>query len=598
MLRAWIGAVWSLLSLTARWLPGRYAHVAIAVLLAVAEAMACLALPVVHGNLIEGIVTRGAGVDFAGAAGAMVTLVFLDAGCMIGGICCGSRIAADLGQQMRAALFQRVQTLSADHRTRLGTASLITRTSHDVGQVEAVLHGAVRGIVMPLVVVTGGLTMAFTLDVALASVLLLISLVLTAGVALVSSALRPRLRRMQTSLDQVTRILREQIAGLRVIRGFVREEAERDRFVAASGKLSQDVERMGRLLGAVFPCVLLTLNVATVAVLGAAALRVDAGQMRLGTLTAFLGYLVCIAMSIMMMVSTLMMFPRAEICAERIREVLRTDAGRTVPADAGQDPEVVGRLEFRKVRLQYAGAAAPVLDDIDLRIEPGRATALVGATGSGKSSLLCLAARLLEPTAGAVLVHGVDVRSLGARALARSIGYVPQTPFLFSGTIASNVRFGKPEASEHELWRALETAQAAEFVAELPGGLYAPVAQEGRNLSGGQRQRLAIARALVGRPALYLLDDPFAALDPPTEARLWAALRRTAGDATLIIASRRIAMVRACDEVVVLDEGRFVARGSHNELLAAGGTYAEFVHSQDVDVLPDGTATTGGAGRR
>ncbi len=457
----------------------------------------------------------------------------------------------------------------------------------------------------------GGIILALNQDVPLSSLLLVAVPVLGIAVSLIISRMRPLFRLMQERIDQINRVLREQITGVRVVRAFVRDEQERDRFDAASTGLLDVSLGVGRLMALMFPTVMLVLNVSSVAVLWFGGHRVGSGGMQIGALTAFLSYLMQILMSVMMATFMFVMVPRAEVCAERIDEVFGTEPSVVPPAQAirpgragpdrplGRDgqpgpdgqpgsadgrgaaaPAVRGRLELRDAEFRYPGAEEPVLRGISLAAGPGEVTAIIGGTGSGKTTLLSLIPRLFDVTGGAVLIDGVDVRQFDPAALSEAIGLVPQKPYLFSGTVASNLRYGQPEATDGQLWQALETAQARDFVAQMDGQLEAKIAQGGTNVSGGQRQRLAIARALVHRPEIYLFDDSFSALDYATDAALRAALARQTADATVLIVAQRVATIRNADSILVLDAGRVVAAGTHAELMNTSETYREIVLSQ------------------
>jgi ATP-binding cassette subfamily B multidrug efflux pump len=390
----------------------------------------------------------------------------------------------------------------------------------------------------------------------------------------------PQFRVMQTRIDTVNRVLREQLSGIRVVRAFVREPVETDRFATANAELTTTAMRAGRLMALMFPTVMLVLNVSSVAVLWFGAGRINAGQMQVGSLTAFLTYLMQILMSVMMATFMLMMVPRAAVCAERIEEVLQTEPSVVLATNPVTSVSGHGEIEFRSVGFQYPGAAAPVLRDISFRISAGDTTAIIGSTGTGKSTLVSMIPRLFDATEGQLLVDGVDVRELAPELLWKRIGLVPQKPYLFTGTVASNLRFGNPEASDAELWHALEVAQAHGFVSAMAEGLAAPIVQGGTNLSGGQRQRLAIARALVRRPEIYVFDESFSALDLGTDARLRAALRPVTRDAAVVIVAQRVSTIADADQIVVLEAGSIVGLGRHEQLLTTCPTYAEIVDSQ------------------
>jgi ATP-binding cassette subfamily B protein len=426
----------------------------------------------------------------------------------------------------------------------------------------------------------GGVIMALREDLGLSWLMLVSVPVLVLAIGLIIRRMVPQFRSMQTRIDAVNRVLREQIGGVRVVRAFVREPYETDRFGAANTDLTATALRVGRLQALIFPIVMLVLNASSVAVLWFGAFRVDAREIQIGALTAFLNYLMQILMSVMMATFMLMMVPRAAVCAERIVEVLDTETSVAPARRPVIELPYHGLLELRDVRFQYPGAAAPVLRDISFRAEAGRTTAIIGSTGAGKTTLLSLVPRLFDVTGGAVEVDGVDVRELDEDLLWSRIGIVPQRPYLFSGTVASNLRYGNPDATDSELWACLEIAQGRDFVEAMPDGLYAPIAQGGTNVSGGQRQRLAIARALVRRPEIYLFDDSFSALDLGTDARLRAALRPVTADAAVVIVAQRVSTIVDADQIIVLEGGAIVGVGTHAELLGTCPTYAEIVESQ------------------
>ena len=426
----------------------------------------------------------------------------------------------------------------------------------------------------------GGIVMAVNQDVPLSLLLLLVVPVLGVVITLIVRRLRPLFRTMQERIDTVNRVMREQLTGIRVIRAFVKDGHERERFAVANAELTDTALGVGRLMALMFPLVMAMVNISSVAVMWFGAHRIDSGGMEIGALTAFLSYLMQILMSVMMATFMFMMIPRAEVCAERVVEVLDTRSSVVPPVSPVRSLDRRGHVELRGAGFRHPGAEAPVLQDITFEAQPGRTTAVIGSTGSGKTTLLGLIPRLSDATEGAVLVDGVDVRELDPALLARVVGLVPQRPYLFSGTVATNLRYGNPDATDEDLWQALEIAQAREFVEALPEGLDAPIAQGGTNVSGGQRQRLAIARVLVRRPEVYLFDDSFSALDYTTDARLRAALARETAGATVIIVAQRVSTIRDADRILVLDEGRVVGAGTHPELMAANETYREIVLSQ------------------
>lgn len=554
--------------------------ISVIVLLQLIQTLATLYLPTLNADIIDNGVVKGDTGYILGVGGFMVAVTLLQIVCAIGAVYFGARTAMALGRDIRAAVFDRVQSFSAREMGTFGAPSLITRTTNDVQQVQMLVLMTFTMMVSAPIMCVGGVIMALNQDVPLSGLLLVIVPVLGILVSLIVRRMRPLFRGVQERIDTVNRVLREQITGIRVIRAFVRDRHERERFAGASTDLYDVSLRAGRLMSMMFPLVMLIVNLSSVAVVWFGGLRIDSGAMQIGALTAFLSYLMYILMSIMMATFMVMMLPRAEVCAERIQEVLATDSSVTPPPHPVTELRRHGELELRGVEFRFPGAEQPVLKDISLIARPGETTAVIGSTGSGKSTLLGLVPRLFDATGGTVLVDGEDVRTLDQETLARAIGLVPQKPYLFSGTVATNLRYGNPDATDDELWHALETAQARDFVERMEGGLDAPIAQGGGNVSGGQRQRLAIARALVRRPEIYLFDDSFSALDYATDAALRAALSRETDRATVVIVAQRVATIRGADRIVVLDEGRVVGTGTHTELMAGNETYREIVLSQ------------------
>ncbi|MER6306762.1 ABC transporter ATP-binding protein [Streptomyces sp. NPDC001739] len=550
------------------------------VLLQLIQTLATLYLPTLNADIIDNGVVRGDTGYIFRTGGFMIAVTLLQIVCAIGAVYFGARTAMALGRDVRAAVFDRVQSFSAREVGTFGAPSLITRTTNDVQQVQMLVLMTFTMMVSAPIMCVGGVVMALNQDVPLSGLLLVIVPVLGILVSLIVRRMRPLFRGVQERIDTVNRVLREQITGIRVIRAFVRDGYERERFAGANTDLYDVSLRAGRLMSMMFPLVMLIVNLSSVAVVWFGGLRIDSGGMQIGALTAFLSYLMYILMSIMMATFMVMMLPRAEVCAERIQEVLATDSSVVPPQNPVTALRRRGELELRNVEFRFPGAEQPVLKDISLTARPGETTAVIGSTGSGKSTLLGLVPRLFDATGGTVLVDGEDVRGLDPETLAGAIGLVPQKPYLFSGTVASNLRYGNPDATDDELWHALEIAQARDFVERMAGGLDAPVAQGGSNVSGGQRQRLAIARALVRRPEIYLFDDSFSALDYATDAALRAALARETDRATVVIVAQRVATIRGADRIVVLDEGRIVGTGTHTELMADNETYREIVLSQ------------------
>jgi len=542
--------------------------------------MASLYLPTLNADIIDNGIAKGDTGYILGTGGAMLAVSMVQIVCSLIAVYFGARTAMSFGRDLRGAIFRRVGEFSAREVAHFGAPSLITRNTNDVQQVQMLVLMTCTMMIAAPIMCVGGIIMALRQDIGLSWLVGVSVPVLAIAIGLIIRRMVPQFRLMQTRIDSVNGVLREQISGIRVVRAFVREPVEAERFGAANAALTLTAMRAGRLMALIFPTVLLVLNVSSVAVLWFGASRIDSGQMQIGSLTAFLAYLMQILMSVMMATFMLMMVPRAAVCAERIDEVLATESSVTPPADPITTLRTHGEVEFRAAQFQYPGAAAPVLSDITLRVQAGRTTAIIGSTGSGKTTLVSLIPRLFDVTGGAVLVDGVDVRELAPDLLGSVIGIVPQTPYLFAGTIASNLRYGNPDAGDDELWRALEVAQARDFVAAMPDGLASRIAQGGTNVSGGQRQRIAIARALVRRPEIYLFDDSFSALDLGTDARLRAALRPATRDAAVIIVAQRISTIADADCIVVLEGGGVVGMGTHDELLATCATYLEIVESQ------------------
>ncbi|WP_415950201.1 ABC transporter ATP-binding protein [Streptomyces sp. KLOTTS4A1] len=554
--------------------------ISILVLLQFLQTCATLYLPTLNADIIDNGVVQGDTGYILTFGALMIGITVVQVVCNIGAVFFGARTAAALGRDVRAAVFARVQSFSAREVGHFGAPSLITRTTNDVQQVQMLCLMAFTLMVSAPIMCVGGIVMALGLDVPLSGVLVAVVPVLGIAVSTIVLRLRPLFRSMQERLDTVNRVLREQITGNRVIRAFVKDAYEKERFRKANEELTEVSLGTGRLLALMFPIVMTVVNISSIAVVWFGAHRIDSGGMQIGALTAFLAYLMQIVMSVMMATFMFMMVPRAEVCAERIMEVLDTESSVVPPSDPVRELRTHGQLEIRDAGFRYPGAEEPVLKAVSLTARPGEVTAVIGSTGSGKSTLLGLVPRLYDATEGEVLVDGVEVGTLDPRLLARTVGLVPQKPYLFSGTVATNLRYGNPDASDEELWQALEVAQAADFVRALENGLNAPIAQGGTNVSGGQRQRLAIARTLVQRPEIYLFDDSFSALDYATDAALRGALARETSEATVVIVAQRVSTIRDADRILVMDEGRVVGVGRHEELMQDNGTYREIVLSQ------------------
>jgi ATP-binding cassette subfamily B multidrug efflux pump len=544
------------------------------------QALASLYLPTLNADLIDkGVLAgdddyiRSTGVTMLGAT--LVQVVF-----SVAAVYCSARVAMGLGRDVRSELFHRVTDFSAREVNLFGAPSLITRITNDVQQVQMLVVLTCTLAVAAPITVVGGIVLALRQDVGL-SWLVLVSLpALGLSVGLVVRRMVPVFRAMQNRIDAANLVLREQITGIRVVRAFVREPDEVARFGGVNDELTDTSLQAGHLMALMFPTLLLIINASSVGVLWFGANRIDSGEMTVGSLVAFLTYFTLMLIAVMMALFVALMAPRAAVCAERIVQVLETEPSVRAAEHPVTELATRSSLELRDVGFRYPGAEAPVLDGISFASLAGQTTAIIGSTGAGKTTLVNLVARLFDVTSGAVLVDGVDIRRLDPDALWDRIGLVPQKPYLFSGTVASNLRYGKPDATDAELWEALTVAEAAGFVSAMPGGLDARIAQGGTNVSGGQRQRLAIARALVKRPEIYLFDDTFSALDLATDARLRARLVPYVAGSTVVVVAQRVSTIATADQILVMEDGEAVGLGTHAELLAACPTYAEIVASQ------------------
>ncbi|NHZ70207.1 MAG: ATP-binding cassette domain-containing protein [Proteobacteria bacterium] len=569
-----------LIKLLRRFLAPYKREIGIVVALQLVATMAALTLPSLNADIIDNGVLKG-DTDYILRIGAwMLAVSLVQATATITAVYFGARTAMAFGRDVRSGFFRRVIAFSSREMARFGAPSLLTRNTNDVQQIQMLVLTTFTMLVTAPIMMFGGVFMALREDLGLSWLILALVPVLSLIVWFILSHMVPGFRVLQTRLDTVNKVLREQITGIRVVRAFVREPFETDRFGEANDDLTNVSINVGRWMAAIFPSVMLVMNLSSVAVLWFGAFRIDSGAMQIGSLTAFLTYIIQILMSVMMATFMLIMLPRASVAADRIGEVLDTDPSVVPPLDGVVDLPRHSVVEFDGAGFQYPGAKHAVLDGVSFTALPGQTTAVIGSTGAGKSTLINLIPRLFDATAGRVLVDGIDVKEIDPDVLWGKIGLVPQTVYLFSGTIASNLRYGKPDATEEEMWEALEIAQAREFVEAMPEGIDAPIAQGGTNVSGGQRQRIAIARALIRRPELYVFDDSFSALDVATDARLRLALKEVTSDATVIIVAQRVATIIDADQIVVLENGAIVGLGTHTELLETCDTYAEIVDSQ------------------
>ncbi|MGN7150849.1 ABC transporter ATP-binding protein [Arthrobacter sp. SAFR-179] len=545
-----------------------------------AQSIASLYLPTLNADIIDQGVARGDTGYIMSTGSFMLLITLAQIVCAVIAVYFGAKAAMGLGRDLRGDIFERVGQFSEQEVTRFGAPSLITRSTNDVQQVQQlVLMSATLMVAAPMLSI-GGVIMAIRQDAQLSWLIAVCVPVLLIAVGLIVTRMVPLFRKMQARIDTVNRVLREQLTGIRVVRAFVREDMETARFARANTDVTDVALRAGRLMALMFPVVMLVLNVSSVAVIWFGSFRIEDGSMQVGTLIAFLSYLMQILMSVMMATFMAVMIPRASVSADRIGEVLGTESSVRPPENPVSTKVRRGELEMRDVGFAYPGADQPVLSGISFTAKAGQTTAIIGSTGSGKTTLVNLMPRLFDVTSGAVLIDGVDIRELDPDLLWGHIGLVPQRPYLFSGTVRSNLLYGNPDATEDELWTALEIAQARDFVEEMEDGLDAAISQGGTNVSGGQRQRLAIARALVKRPELYIFDDSFSSLDTGTDARLRQALKRSTAGATLVIIAQRVSSIVDADLILVLDDGRIVAHGTHHELLETSETYREIVSSQ------------------
>jgi ATP-binding cassette subfamily B protein len=559
--------------------PYRFSLAAVLVLVAI-QAISNLYLPSLNADIINYGVVKGDTGYIIRTGGFMLLVTLLLSICSIIAVFFGSRTAMRFGRDVRSAIFRKVVSFSQKDTNVFGTPSLITRNTNDVQQVQMVLVMAFNIMIMAPIMCVGGIIMALREDVPLSAILLVIIPIVIVMIAIVASRALPLFRSVQKKTDRINQVMRESLSGVRVIRAFVRTEHEERRFDDANADLTATQLRVNRLFSIMIPFLFATMNLSTVAIVWFGGLRIDSGEMQIGNLSAFLQYVMMVLFSVMMAAMIFVMVPRAAAAAERIQAVLDTEVDLCDPDDPVEIAEPRGVVEFDNVEFRYPGAEEPVLCGITFTARPGQITAIVGSTGSGKSTLANLIPRFYDVTGGAVRVDGVDVRQLRLEGLWKLIGVVPQKGFLFSGTVASNLRYGNEGADEEAMWQALGTAQASDFVRSMDGGLEAEIDQGGTNVSGGQRQRLAIARAIAKKPKVYIFDDSFSALDFKTDQQLRAALARETRDATVIIVAQRVGTIMRADQIVVLESGEVVGIGTHKALMKSCETYREIVYSQ------------------
>jgi ABC-type multidrug transport system fused ATPase/permease subunit len=572
-----------LLALVRRYVRPYRRLVAAVMVLQTISTLASLYLPTVNAAIIDDGVAKG-DTGLIGRLGlVMLVVTALQGACAIGAVYFGSRTGMGFGRDVRAAMFGHVTTFSDSETARFGAPSLLTRTTNDVQQIQVLVQMTATVLVTAPIMCVGGIIMAIHQDAGLSWLLLVSVPVLAVANYLIVSRMLPIFRSMQQRIDTINRVLREQLSGIRVVRAFAREPFELQRFAAANHAVSDAALTAGRWQALMLPVTTLTINISSVALIWFGGLRIDAGAMQVGSLIAFLSYFMQILMAVLMATLILVILPRASVCAERITEVLDTRTAITNPPSPRRPSGGIrGAVALDNVGFSYPGAERPVLEGVSFTAPPGTTTAIVGGTGSGKSTLVSLICRLYDVNSGSIRVDDVDVRDYDTEYLWASVGLVPQRGYLFSGTVSENLRYGKADATEEEMWAALRVAAADDFIAATPDGLGTRVAQAGVNFSGGQRQRLAIARAVIRTPAIYLFDDAFSALDTETEARVRAALRESSANSTVIIVAQRISTVMVADQIIVLDAGRVVGVGRHDELLDRCAAYAEFADSQSM----------------
>ena len=570
----------ALITLTLRHARRYPGYIAAVIVLQLLATIAALTLPSMNADIIDKGIALG-DTGFIWRTGGFMLLVSL--GQVVSAVLavyCGARASMGIGRDLRREVYRKVDSLSTLEATKFGAGTLITRGTNDVQQIQMLVLMTFNFMVSAPIMAIGGIIMALQEDAGMSWLVWVSVAVLAVIVSFLVWLLLPLFRVMQSKVDAINGVLREQIMGIRVVRAFVRERFEAERYGLANREITDVSVKVGNLFVLMFPAIMMILHLATAAVLWFGGHRVDAGQMEVGSLTAFLQYLLQILVAVMMGVFMMMMIPRAVVCAERIRELLDTESSQQFPAQPVVETPEAGRVEFDGVTFGFPGAEEPVIKNVSFVAEPGKTTAIIGSTGAGKTVLLGLLLRLYDPQQGGITIDGSPVSQLTREQLAATANLVPQQPYLFSGTIASNLRFGRSDASDEELWEALRVAQGADFVREKELQLEAPVSQGGTSVSGGQRQRLSIARTLVARPRVYLFDDSFSALDVATDARLREALPDATAGATTIIVAQRVSTITAADQILVVEGGEIVARGTHQELLESSEVYGEIVRSQ------------------
>ena len=566
LLKTYLGRYWSLLS----WV----------LVFQTVQTLAALFLPTLNADIINRGVALGDTGYIWRVGAVMLGITCVQVVFAVAAVYFGSRASMGFGRDVRAGLFHQVNDFSAQEMTHFGAPSLITRITNDVAQVQMLVLTTCTMLVAAPITASGGFILALNQDVGLSWILVVAIPLLVVILGIVLVRMVPQFRLMQERIDRINQMLREQLTGVRVVRAFVREPQESERFAHGNELLTDTALRSGRLMALMFPIVNVVVNISSVAVLWIGSNRIADGSISVGSMIAFLTYLIQILMAVMMATFMAALLPRATVSAERIQEVLNTPISILVARDPITQVSDIASLELKHVGFSYPGAAQPVLHDVSVTCRAGEVLAIIGSTGSGKTTLMNLIPRLTDATTGVVYVDGVDVCKLAPHVLWSRVGVVPQKPYLFSGTVASNLRYGKPDATQDEMWEALRIAQAADFVEQMPGGLNAAISQGGANVSGGQRQRLAIARALVHRPEIYLFDDSFSALDLATDARLRSAMIPHVSESIVVMVAQRVSTIRNAHQIMVLEDGLVMGLGSHDDLLVTCQTYQEIVSSQ------------------